>query len=577
MSGDLKLASEQRVLPGPQLPGIVAELNHSERAQEVQRQILWLIVSRAILMLFGLNLADLLETLPPRLGSVPFISFFNITTVVLTAAYFGLWWSRRRPSWQLYLQIGADLWLTTLLVAHTRGIDSPFVSFYLLIIIYSSLTLGRNGAMIGAALCAVLYSGIISTTQLGLISFGPPRIESETLAFRISFHALGFFSVAFLGTYLSVRLYAVKEQLEAKTDSVKHLEKLNERIVSCIRSGLITTNLGGAITVFNSAAEEITEKKSSDVLETPVQSVIGEELWLKIQSVDPLKDLRPLRHEFWVTMADGEKRFWGFSVSPLMGKEGRLFGYIIAFQDLTEIQRLGEEIRLKEKMAAIGRMAAGIAHEIRNPLTSIRGSAEVLRSRLTLQERDARLMDIMLRESDRLNKFVEDFLCFARPGKQPKHSVELVSLLRDTSTLLENNPEVRKMHSIILRPEIAQIAIHGNPDQLKQVFWNLSQNALRAMPEGGTLTIQIATAQDGGARITFQDTGIGMTREEKENLFQPFQSGFKTGTGLGLSIVFQIMDDHKGRISYESEKGRGTTVNLYLPPQEPASKSAHVH
>jgi len=577
MSGDLKLASEQRVLPGPQLPGIVAELNHSERDQEIQRQILWLIVSRAILMLFGLNLADLLETLPPRLGSVPFISFFNITTVVLTAAYFGLWWSRRRPSWQLYLQIGADLWLTTLLVAHTRGIESPFVSFYLLIIIYSSLTLGRNGAMIGAALCAVLYSGIISTTQLGLISFGPPRIESETLAFRISFHALGFFSVAFLGTYLSVRLYAVKEQLEAKTDSVKHLEKLNERIVSCIRSGLITTNLGGTITVFNSAAEEITEKKSSDVLETPVQSVIGEELWLKIQSVDPLKDLRPLRHEFWVTMPDGEKRFLGFSVSPLMGKEGRLFGYIIAFQDLTEIQRLGEEIRLKEKMAAIGRMAAGIAHEIRNPLTSIRGSAEVLRSRLTLHERDARLMDIMLRESDRLNKFVEDFLCFARPGKQPKHSVELVSLLRDTSTLLENNPEVRKMHSIILRPEISQIAIHGNPDQLKQVFWNLSQNALRAMPEGGTLTIQIATAQDGGARITFQDTGIGMTREEKENLFQPFHSGFKTGTGLGLSIVFQIMDDHKGRISYESEKGRGTTVSLYLPPQEPASKSAHVH
>jgi len=576
---DEKSVSVQRILPGPQLRGITAALSYSERAQEVHRQILWLIISRAILMFFGLNLADVLELLPPHLGSVPFVSFFNIASVVLTSAYFALWWSRWRPPWQLYLQIGADLWLTTLLVAHTRGIESPFVAFYLLIIIYSSLTLGRNGAMISAGLCAVLYSALISTTQLGIISFGPPRIERETLAFRISFHALGFFAVAFLGTYLSVRLFAVKEQLEEKIDSVKHLEKLNERIVSCIRSGLITTNLRGTITLFNSAAEEITEKKSSEVLQTPVQFVIGEDLWSKIHSVDPLKDLRPLRHEFWLTKPDGEKRFLGFSVSPLMGKEGedRLLGYIIAFQDLTEIKSLGEEIRLKEKMAAIGRMAAGIAHEIRNPLTSIRGSAEVLRSRLTLQERDARLMDIMLRESDRLNKFVEDFLCLARPGKQPKHSVELVSLLRDTSTLLENNPEVRKMHSVILRSEPSEITIHGNADQLKQVFWNLSQNALRAMPEGGTLTIQITTAQDGGARITFQDTGIGMTPEEKENLFQPFHSGFKTGSGLGLSIVFQIMDDHKGRISYESEKGRGTTVNLYLPPQEPAFKSAHMH
>ena len=173
----------------------------------------------------------------------------------------------------------------------------------------------------------------------------------------------------------------------------------------------------------------------------------------------------------------------------------------------------------------------------------------------------------MIRESDRLNNFVEDFLQFARPGKYALGSVDLVSSLRDSVTLLRNNPEVRRKHTVTLNLEADQIRILGNPDQIQQVFWNLAQNALRAMPGGGPLTITARRTGSGGGEIVFKDVGIGMTPEEKEQLFQPFCSGFGGGTGLGLSILFQIIEDHRGKISIDSEKGLGTTVVLCFPPE----------
>jgi len=245
-----------------------------------------------------------------------------------------------------------------------------------------------------------------------------------------------------------------------------------------------------------------------------------------------------------------------------------MIGYIISFQDLTEMKQLEEEIRLKDRLATVGRMAAGIAHEIRNPLTSMQGSVEILRSHAALPKSDQRLLDILMRESDRLNKFIEDLLCFARPGKYIRRPMDLVPLLRDSVTLLRNSPEIREKHTVRLELDAEAVAVTGNADKLQQVFWNLSQNALRAMPDGGTLTIRAGAAEDGGGRVVFEDTGIGMAPDEQSNLFQPFNSGFSTGTGLGLSIVFQILEDHGGRIHFDSEKDKGTRVTLLLPPAQ---------
>lgn len=530
---------------------------------------------RAVVLLPGLLLADRLGLFPAHLGPFGFLALFNTLVLGLTLLFLALYRFGKGTSGPLLLQAGADLALTTALVICSRGIESPFVSLYLLIIIYCSLTLGKNGGLVGAALSTILYAGAITAGHLSLAALSPAAIDVRQVTFRIAVHAVGFWAVAFLGTYLHKRLRVIECRLKEKIDSLEQLQKLNEHIVRSIRSGLITTDLEGRIAVFNSAAEELTGKRSQDAVGLPVHHVIGEEFWTRIARASLVASAKPMRHEAWIPLLGGGKRYLGFSVSPLMDDGQKLLGYILSFQDLTEIIKLEEEVRLKDRMAAIGRMAAGIAHEIRNPLAAMRGSVEILRSHATLPKVDERLLDILIRESDRLNNFVEDFLNFARPRQYAKIPVDLVSILRDSVTLLRNSPEIQGKHSVVLDAEEQGIRIRGSADQLNQVFWNLAQNAIRAMPNGGELKIGARKEADGWGLVEFEDNGIGMSPEEQKQFFQPFHSEFDGGLGLGLSIIFQIMEDHRGRVSFESEKGRGTRISLAFPPESLYTETNH--
>jgi two-component system sensor histidine kinase PilS (NtrC family) len=536
------------------------------------RLLLELIIFRGLTLLLSLNLANRLSLLPERLGSLPFLSFFNILGLSLTVIFLALWRTGCHRRIQLFLQISADLLLATTLVAFTRGIESPFVSFYLLIIIYCSLALGRNGGLVGAALSTILYAGLVTADRFGYFGASSFPIESQQAIFRISAHALGFWAVAYLGTYLHKRLQAIERELKENIDSFTQLQRLNENIVSSIRSGLITTDLQGCIAVFNNAASELTGRDTGEVLGKPIQFLVGEDFWRLILDADLFLKAKPLRHEQWISLPGGMTRFLGFSVSPLANQDLVLIGYILSFQDLTEIKRLEEEVQLKDRMAVIGRMAAGIAHEIRNPLTAMQGSVEILRSHANLPQKDERLLDILIRESDRLNKFVEDFLSFARPRKYDKQPLDLISVLKDSITLLRNSPEMRNRYSVLLDAEDREVRIFGSVDQLKQVFWNLAQNAVRAMPGGGELKISVQSTPTGG-QVIFEDNGIGMSPEEKEQIFQPFNSRFSNGLGLGLTIIYQIMEDLQGRIIFESEKGKGTKVVLTFPYEQDVKSS----
>jgi two-component system sensor histidine kinase PilS (NtrC family) len=254
----------------------------------------------------------------------------------------------------------------------------------------------------------------------------------------------------------------------------------------------------------------------------------------------------------------------GFSISPLSTEAGETTGMVITFQDLTQVRTLEETSRRQDRLAAIGRMAASIAHEIRNPLAAMRGSIQMLRSEVDSDSSQAELMEIILRESDRLNRIITDFLSYARPRSLIQARVDVGDLLHQTFALLRHSPEIGPNQTVTEELPAAPIFAEADEGQLKQVFWNLARNALQAMPQGGTLRATLANNSDNRLRIEFSDTGRGMSPDQVEHLFEPFSST-TGGTGLGLSIVYQIIRDHGGTINVRSREGQGTTITVELP------------
>jgi two-component system sensor histidine kinase PilS (NtrC family) len=254
----------------------------------------------------------------------------------------------------------------------------------------------------------------------------------------------------------------------------------------------------------------------------------------------------------------------GFSIAPLFTEEGETKGMVITFQDLTDVRALEETSRRQDRLAAVGRLAASIAHEIRNPLAAMRGSIQMLRSEMDGDTEQAQLMEIILRESDRLNKIVADYLNYARPRPAELNDVDVSKLVRETLKLMRNSAELTERHVLEEDLPSRPALVTGDAEQLKQVCWNVARNALQAMPDGGTFRIGLTEVEGNRVRLSFTDTGRGMTPEQVERLFEPFSST-TGGTGLGLSIVYQIIRDHNGTINLRSRQGAGTTITIELP------------
>jgi two-component system sensor histidine kinase PilS (NtrC family) len=312
------------------------------------------------------------------------------------------------------------------------------------------------------------------------------------------------------------------------------------------------------------AAEEITRYKEKDVRGKNASIIFGDIRQHVNESLRAAaaSAISP-RFESDCLTADGLRLRLGFTISPLFSEAGKTTGTVISFQDLTEIRALEETSRRQDRLAAIGRMAASIAHEIRNPLAAMRGSIQMLRSEMVEKSSQSELMEIILRESDRLNRIIADFLNYARPRSIVQARIDVGELLGQTFTLLRHSPEILNSHQIeedISGPLIAE----ADAEQLRQVFWNLARNALQAMPNGGTLRAELAKNSHDRLRITFSDTGRGMSPEQVEHLFEPFSST-TGGTGLGLSIVYQIIRDHGGTINVRSREGSGTTIAVEIP------------
>jgi two-component system sensor histidine kinase PilS (NtrC family) len=465
------------------------------------------------------------------------------------------------------LQILGDLAVITGLVYLSRGPDSGFTFLYLASVSAGAILLGRQGGFIAAGLAAVFYSVLVDLMYSNVL----PVIDSPDFPTRawsrgglvgnIAMNVIAFLATALLVVIASEKLREARADVARRNAEIGRLQALHSSVLSSMSSGVLTTDTQGIVTFANPAALDLLRKRPSELIGSHVLALglIDETAWETVRRAET--DL--VRFEGNRTLL-GPDCYFGVSATALRDGDERSIGRIFIFQNLTDLKKLESEVRLKEKMAAVGELAAGIAHEIRNPLASISGSVQVLRSSAIPGSSERRLMEIVVNESQRLSSILEDFLRYVRPRERAVEPVDGPAALRDVLTLLQHSEERSSEHHFVMTLDPESQIISADPGQLRQIFWNLARNALAAMPSGGTLTI---SARNTGSAwsVSMRDEGRGMTAEERDRLFTPFAHTFPGGTGLGLAIVFRIVEEHGGNIRVDTAPQGGTTISISFP------------
>ncbi len=533
-----------------------------------RQRLAWLIAGRAIVSTLLLGSGLLFQINSP--GVVPVRPFFTLIGVTygLTVVYAVALRVADRLPWLADVQLAVDACVITAFIAVSGGVSSYFSLLYVLPIIAAATLLRRRGALTVGLLSAFLYGLLVVAQYHGPLpgldgwlaagaSLPPPRVAQYTVAINI----FAFLSVAALAGSLAENLRLTGARLERASREIQDLQAFNQDIIDSLTSGLLTTDVDGKVLSFNQAAGQITGLSPTEMIDRHVGDVLQLPDEVRRALAADLDGERSRRAEFFYHRLDGRRIEIGMAAAHLMapGKAG----FLITFQDVTDVKRLERDARVKQRLAAVGEMAAGIAHEIRNPLASISGSIQVLREELTLDTEQAQLMDIVLRESKRLNDTIRGFLAYARPQPGSAQRIDLGKAVADTARLLANSPEIRQDQRVEADVPGAPVWFDADEGQIRQVLWNLATNGLRAMPGGGRLRLSVrAGERSGGPVLEVEDEGVGIPQEELDGIFQPFHGTFARGSGLGLAIVHRIVTDYGGEIAVSSSVGKGTTVRV---------------
>lgn len=522
----------------------MGETRFNERAW-----LTWLVKVRVIIISFLLAVELLIVNLTPN--NVPIRLFETVIVLWFTVSVFfivldSLW---REYKLQAITQLFTDLAFVTAVVYVTGGIDTFFNFLYPLVIIVASILLPRYWSYLTAAVSFILFGAVLELVYFDkLPSFqSSPRADSKSLLVIILVNLFAYLAVAHLSSALAAKLRQAGMELQDKSGELLSLQALHENVIHSIRSGLITTDIEGRITLVNSPGQKLLERTTSAMYGRYVSELFLDRL-PNLEGPSVQGEVRGL------TPAGMEKTF-GVTVTELVVPGPGTIGYVYTFEDRTELRRLEREIRMRDRLAAVGRLAAGIAHEIRNPLASIAGSIKVLAQISPFNDEQRTLVDIITRESTRLNSIISDFLAYSREKSYKLSRVDLLPLLEDTLVLLSNRSQSAEL-KIERRYAVEHAFAALDPDRMKQVFWNLLENAVRAMAQKGTITVAVEPAGDYW-RIAIQDSGPGIPAAMMEKIFEPFQTGFEGGTGLGLAIVYQIVQAHGANIHVQSAPGSG--------------------
>jgi two-component system sensor histidine kinase PilS (NtrC family) len=574
-------------------------------AAGILQKLKWLTGLRLLLASILLGSAfvlDLGERLP--FGTSPLYVLLACTFGLSLLYALGLR-SQRSLGLQGLAQLTLDLTLVTMLVHYTGGPDSAFPFMFIFIIFAAANLLGMRGSVAVGILSSLVYATLVLTEWTRLIqpvafAGGLPLRPAGYAVYQVVIHAVAFLAVAILSSHLAERLRQAGRELEQRGIDLRNLQTFHEAIVATIPSGIMTFDLAGRLISLNDAAERITGYRLAALQDQPWDATPFAPCGtLEAFFANPSAPLDSQATELELRRADGRTIPVGIACSSLRTAEGEVVGLVAIFQDLTERRKVEAQLRRADRLGALGQLAANIAHEVRNPLAAISGSVEVLREDEALAQSSRDLLEIILREARRLKLITGQFLDFVKPHPMLFRPCALRPLLEETLLLLAKSSEWQPG----TRWELAEATpgLHGlaDPDQLRQVTWNLCLNAIQSMPEGGSLTVTLREVSHEGGRalgdssigtlgrsvphsaqsanppidqspdpewveIALRDTGRGISAEALERIFDPFFTTRPSGTGLGLAIARKMVESMGGHIRAESHPGVGTVFRLWL-------------
>ncbi|HJW33355.1 MAG TPA: ATP-binding protein [Holophagaceae bacterium] len=456
--------------------------------------------------------------------------------------------------WNLLL----DVALVTLVVAYHGTDQERLATFYLFPVLASAFYVGTQDILGVGLFSASLYAGLVVGFSNGwLPPFGASGLGLEG-AHRIQVVAMAslqIFTATLVMMFLRRNLESLRQNLNLREAEADELAELHLRVVESMSSGLVTLDAQGRITSANPAAEAILQRR----LEPGV--AITDHLPLTPEALGAPKG-EP-RFELTIPSPEGH-RIMGGHLAPLRGPQGGSGGSILIFQDLTEWKALEERTHTAERLAAVGQLSAGLAHELRNPLASIMGCVQLLAGGKEGPSRE-RVLGILARESDRVNEIVTHFLDFASPREPQMQEISLPAFIEGVAASWEMDPRTQDL-PLVMPGHPPALSIQGDPTASHRILTNLLSNARKAVAAVAEPRVSLGWEQEGDQLILWvEDNGCGMDEDRRRRLFLPFQSGFEEGAGLGMSLVFQMVQRMGWSLRVESVPGQGSRISLVIP------------
>jgi len=530
----------------------------------VNRQIGWLLLLRllvASLLLGGTIIYHVHDGNHER-SRFLVQSLYYLVVITYLGAIASFFVARKLSSERHFLQLQViwDLLFSISLVYVTGGSESPFAFLFIIVIIGASVFFSRKEIFLVASAASILYGSLVDLQYYGYLPYAKGSIYLDRLEIRDFFYAVfvnlvAFFLTALLSSILTERFRRSESDLRKKEIDYDELDYLNKTIVANISSGLMSLNPDGRVRLFNAAATAITGLRLKDVYDRDVREVIP--------GLQIFSDNRRVVRRGEVQFQGGERRLTlGYATSLLTDAKGREKGLLVSFQDLTELKEMEQRLRWADRLATVGRLASGMAHEIRNPLASISGSVQLLLELKELEDYQKRLMQIVVKEADRLSQLLSDFLQFARPRQPEYDDVDLTVLCEEILAVIAGDPRFKGLDVRIRSSGVIHLA--ADRQQLRQALWNLLLNAADALPGSGTIQLSLVEL-DAWVSVVVEDSGMGIPEAIREKIFDPFFSTKDRGSGLGLATVHALVQAHRGEINVQNRPEGGTRFVLRFP------------